>query len=57
MDLPVLADQQELIYINSGRTQVVVLKTWQEESTIRIKGGTELGKSVLSVWLDDDDDL
>ena len=60
MDLPLLADQQEHIYISSLRTRGVVWRTWREQWIIRIDGerkrGREREKSVLLVRLDDDDD-
>ena len=38
MAMPVLADQQELIYISSVRTLDVVLKTGQDQWMIRTGG-------------------
>ena len=51
--VPVLADQQELIYISSVRTQDVVWKTCQERWIIEMDGGRDSAKSVLSARLDD----
>ena len=53
-DVTVLADQRELIYISSVLTQDVVWKTLRERGKIVTDGKKELGKSVLSAWLDDD---
>ena len=52
MDVSALADQQELVYINSVQKQDVIWKICQERWMIGIDGKRELGKSVLSVWLD-----
>ena len=49
MDMPVLADKQELIYISSVQTQDVVWKTCWEPWMIGMDGLRELGKSVL-LW-------
>ena len=57
MDVPVLADQQALIYISSVRMQDAVLKTCCERWIIGTNGERELRKSVLSAWHDDDDDF
>ena len=57
MDVPVLADQQEPIYISSVQTQDVVWKTYQERWMIGTDGKRESGKSKLAAWLDDDDDI
>ena len=58
MDVPVLADQQELIYISSVQTQDVVWRTrwegWGERERERER---EFGKSMLSAQLDDNEDL
>ena len=56
MDVPVLADQQELIYISCVRTQDVVWKTSQERWMTGTNGEEEPGKSMPAAWLDDDDD-
>ena len=56
MDVPVLADQQELIYISSVRTQDVVWKTCQEQWMIGMDEEKESGKFVISAQFDDDDD-
>ena len=53
-NVPVLAAQQEFIYISSVRTQDVVWKTFRKRWMIRIDGELESEKSVLSVRLDDD---
>ena len=47
MDVPVLANQPELIYINCVRMQDVVWKIFPEGWMIATDG--ELGKSMLSV--------
>ena len=53
-----LADQQELTYNSSVRTQDVVWKNCQEQWMIGTDGERESGKSVPAAWLpaDDDDD-
>ena len=56
MDVPVLVDQQELIYINSMQTQDVVWKTCRVRWMIGNNGERGSEKSVLSERLDDDDD-
>ena len=56
IDVPVLADLQELIYIRSVQTQDVVLKTCLEQRIIGRVGERESGKYMQSLWLDDDDD-
>ena len=68
MDAPVLADQQELTYTRSVRTQDVVWKTCQELWMIGTNGvcvcvrerererERESRKYVLASRLDDDDD-
>ena len=55
MDVPVLADQQELIHIISEWTLEAVWKTWQEQS-IGMDGGKKSEKSILFVWFVDNDD-
>ena len=55
MDVPVLADQQELIYMYSVLTQDVVWKICQVQWMIGTDGVRDARKSVLSVKLDDDD--
>ena len=55
-DVSVLADQRELIYINSVRIRDVVWKTCREWWMIGIEGKRQSGKAVLSRQLDDDDD-
>ena len=59
MDMPALANHQELIYISSVWTQDVVWKTCQERWVIGTDGEREREKesrkSVLSAWFDDDD--
>ena len=50
MDVPVLADQQELIYVSSVQTQDVIWKTYQERWMIETNSKWELGKSTLSAW-------
>ena len=57
MDVPGLTDLQELIYISSVRTQGVVWKTYQERWIIGTDEERGSGKFVLSVRLDDDDDI
>ena len=55
MDVPVLADLQELLYIGSMGTNDVVWKTCRERWAIgRIE--RESGKSVPTVRLDNDND-
>ena len=54
MDVPVLADQQESIYISFVQTQGVVWRTCRERWTIGMDGEKELGKPVQSVWLYND---
>ena len=54
MDVPVLADQQELANNISLRTQDVVLKTCQKQCVIGMNSKRESGKSVLAVRFDDD---
>ena len=51
MGMLVLADQQELTYICSVQTLNHSL-----ENLLRMMDERETRKSVLSVWLDDDDD-
>ena len=53
MDVPVVADEQECIYISSVRTQDVVWKTCQEQWMIETDGDRESGKAMLSVQHDD----
>ena len=65
MDVPVLVDQQELIYISCAWTQDVVWKTCQEQWIIETYGERERerererqsGKSALSARLDDGDGI
>ena len=69
MDVPVLVDQQELIYISSVRTQDVIWKTYRERWIIGIERERERekerecereresGKSALFGRLDDDNDF
>ena len=57
MDMTVLVDQQELIYISSVRTQGLVWKTYQKRRMIGTDGERESGEFVLSVRLDDDDNV
>ena len=54
MDMPVLAEQQELIYISSVQTQDVVWKTCRVRWMVGTDGERGPGKSMLSAWLDDD---
>ena len=53
MVVPVLADQQELIYNSSAKTQDVVLKTCWEWWMTETDGERESGKFVLSAQCDD----
>ena len=53
IDMPGLANQQELIYISSVWTQDLVWRTCWEKWMIGTDGKRESGKSVLSVQLDD----
>ena len=55
MDVPVLANQQELMYISSLRTQDLVVKTCRRRWTIGTDRGRESRKSKLAARLDDDD--
>ena len=55
MDVSALANQSELIYISSMRTLDVSWRTSRERWKIGTDGERELGKSVLSARLDDDD--
>ena len=55
-NVPMLTDQQELIYICSVRTQDTVWKTCWERRMIETNEEIESGKSVLSALPDDDDD-
>ena len=48
--MPVLADQQEIIYISYVQTQDVNWKSW-ESWMIGMDEERESGKSILSVWL------
>ena len=54
-DMPVWADQQEIIYISSVQTQDAVWKTCPEWQLIGMKGERESGKSMLSASFDGDD--
>ena len=58
MDMPELANQQEIIYISVVWIQDEVWKTSQKWQTIGMDGEREreLGKFVMSAWLNDDDD-
>ena len=56
MDVPVLANQQELIYVSPVWKHDVVWKTLPEAMNDR-DGWSELGKYVLSEQLDNDEDL
>ena len=56
-DMPMLAVQQELIYIGSVQKQDVVWRTCQEHWMIGMDRERELRKSVLSAQLDDDEKL
>ena len=56
MGMPGFAEQVELFYVNSLRTQDVVWKTNRERRTLGMNGERKLGKSVLAVRLDQDDD-
>ena len=53
----VLADKQELTYINSVWTMDIVWKTCWEQWIKRTDEETQSGKSILTAWLDDDDDI
>ena len=55
IDVPVLVDQQELIYIGSAQTHKVIWKTCRERWMIVTNWGRESRKSVLSGRLDDDE--
>ena len=55
MDMPVLTDQQELIYISSVQTQDIVWKTCQEQWMKEIDGEKEPRKSMFVAWTGDDD--
>ena len=48
MDVPVLVDQQELIYKSSVQTQDVVWKSCQERWVIGLIGEKESEKSLLA---------
>ena len=56
VNVPVLVDKQELIYIISVRTQDVLWITCQEWWMIGTDGERESRKFTVSVRLDDDDD-
>ena len=56
VDVPVLVDQQEIIYISTVRTKNVVWKTCREQWMIRMDGERALRKSILSTLIDDDDE-
>ena len=56
IDMPMLADQQEFIYISSVRTQDIVWRTCLEWWMRGTDGERESGKSMLSARLDDDHD-
>ena len=55
-DLPVLADQPELTYNSSVRTEGVFYETCWKRWMIRTNDEKESGKSVLAAQLGDDDD-
>ena len=57
VDVPVLADLQEFIFIISTQTQDLVWKTCWEQWMIGMDGERESGRFVLSVWLDEEDDV
>ena len=57
MDVPVLADQQELFYNSFVWTQDVVWRTCWEWSMIGTNEERKSGKFVLAVQLDDDYDI
>ena len=54
--MPVLADQQELTNYSSVWTQYVVWKICWKQWMIGMDSERELEKSMLAMWLDDDDD-
>ena len=54
MDVLVLADQQEFIFISSVQRQDVVQKNYKGWWMIGKDGKRLSGKSVVSMWLDDD---
>ena len=54
MDVPVLIDQQKLIYIHSARTLDVIWKTYRERWTIGMDGERDSEKYELSARLDED---
>ena len=54
MNVPVLADQQEVIYISSVRTQDVIWKTCRERRMIGTDGEKESWKFVSAARFDDD---
>ena len=58
MDMPVLSEQQEVIYISSVQTWDVVWKTCRKRWMIGTNSPRErgVGKSVQSTQLGDDDD-
>ena len=56
MDVHVVTDQKEFIFIISEWTQDVVWKNCQERWMIGMYGERGSGKYVLSAHLDDDDD-
>ena len=51
MDMAVLANSQELIYISSVQTQNVVWKTCQEQWMIGTDGEKESGNLCMTWWL------
>ena len=55
MDMPTLADPQELIYISFVWTQNILWKTYREQWTIGMDGDGEPEKSVQSAPHGDDD--
>ena len=57
MDMSVLADKQELIYIGSVQSQDVVWRTCQKWWMVGMDGEKESKKFVLSAWLDEEKKL
>ena len=55
IDMPALADQQELTNNSSASMQDLVWKTCQERWMIGMNGERDSGKSVLAAQLDDND--
>ena len=54
IDMLLLADQQELIYISSVRTLGVVWTTFRKRLRQRERGRRDSGKFLRAAWLDDD---